>query len=156
MNYELRMKVDRTPTGWSAVATIPMRDGRTLRVVAQATLSEARARLGEAREEVGLSLKTLIRQARNTAKKIAKSKAFKLLGKIANNPIFKSLLPPQITMALGALKTAARAIAAARRGSRDAMRAIRAAASNPAGAAALRMARNALGPATQLAVRCAG
>lgn len=155
MSYELRMKVARTPTGWSAVATIPMRDGRTLRVVAQATLGEARARLGEVREEVGLSLKTLIRQAKNTAKKIAKSKAFKLLGKIANNPVFKSLLPPQITMALGALKTAARAIKAARRGSREAMRAIRAAAGNPAGAAALRMARAALGPSTEVRCPCA-
>lgn len=154
MTYHMNLSVNRTPNGWTALATVPMRDGRILRVTATGTLSEARARLGAVREEVGLSLRTLIRQAKNTAKKLAKSKALKLLGRIAKSPVFQSLLPPQVTMALNGIKAAARAIKAARRGSRAALAAIREATSNPAGAAALRMARGALGPATRVCCRC--
>lgn len=155
MAYTMTLKVQREGSGWRALALIPMRDGRTLRIVSRATLAEARERLSGYRDEVGLSLATLIRQARNTAKKLAKSKAIKFLGKLAKNPIVQSLLPPQVTMALRGIQTAARAISAARRGSREALRAIQRATRNPAGAAALRMARAAIGPASSNACRCA-
>lgn len=142
----------REGAGWTANALVPMRDGRTLKVTARASYSDAAAR---APASVGaLSLRDIGRWAKRQAKALAKSKAIKLLGRIANSPTFKALLPPQLTMALGAVKAAARAIRGVQRGSRAAMRAIRAAQSNPAAAAALRIARAAVGPATQARCSC--
>lgn len=79
---------------------------------------------GYAVEEIGFSFKKFSRGLKKFAKKVASSKAFKLIGKIINNPILKALIPPQIGMLINIASAASKAMGAARKGDPAALSAI--------------------------------
>jgi hypothetical protein len=54
------------------------------------------------------------------ARRIARGKMFRALGKIVKNPIFRAILPPQVSMAIGLAGGAAKLIGKAKKGDKKA------------------------------------
>lgn len=79
---------------------------------------------GYAVGSVGFSFKKMARGLKRFAKKVASSKAFKLIGKVLDNPLIKALIPPQISMMINIASAAGKAMGGARAGNPAAVRAL--------------------------------
>lgn len=146
-----------------ATLEIPAPGRGIVRVNARASVAVVRAIIDRAikaaEPSVGFSFKKLFKAAAKIAGKVAKSKVLQMAGKIINNPLVKAIIPPQISMALGAANAAMKAIRAAKGGSAEAKAAIAKAAGqarggNPIAAAALKAAAAATG--TKIRIRSKG
>jgi hypothetical protein len=155
MSNNARLQVSEPRNGIvTATFTVPLADGRTVRVRSAVALADLRYVCRQTAQRWGVSGDELVGFSfKKLAKKISKMKALKIVAKIATNPIFKSLIPPQIAMAISATEAATKAIRAAKKGSKEAKAALRTAfnaakAGDPVAKAALNNAQRMTG--TQL------
>jgi hypothetical protein len=79
---------------------------------------------GYAVQNVGFSFKKFSRGLKKFAKKVAASKAFKLVSKVLDNPLIKALIPPQISMLINIAGAAGKAMSGARAGNPAAIAAL--------------------------------
>lgn len=116
------MRVKVSYVNGKCIATIPLQltDGRTIVIRRRCDVARVRRRMRRMGAEYEMSgfFGSIGRAARRVARSKAIRSAVKAAAKAANNPIVQQYMPPQVTMALKAAKTASALINRARGGGR--------------------------------------